>query len=285
MTYLSSVLMGILQGVAEFLPISSSGHLALFQRFFAVENYEETQMFFTVLLHLGTLISVFVYYWQDIWDMIREFFAFLGALFGGRGRGRRSVAGPVPPARWLILLIVVGTLPLFAILPVKDLVEEAMGNAAFVSVALIATGFILFFSDRMARGRKDARNATVVDALLVGCAQALGTLPGISRSGSTISAGMLRGFDRTFAVRFSFLMSLPAVLGANILTLVDVIKEGSIDTSMLPVYLVGTAVAGVVGYFAIHLVNLLTNKGKFGAFAYYCWIMGAVSLVANFVVK
>lgn len=285
MTYLSSVLMGILQGVAEFLPISSSGHLALFQRFFAVENYEETQMFFTVLLHLGTLISVFVYYWQDIWDMIREFFAFLGDLFGGRGRGRRSVAGPVPPARRLILLIVVGTLPLFAILPVKDLVEEAMGNAAFVSVALIATGFILFFSDRMARGRKDARNATMVDALLVGCAQALGTLPGISRSGSTISAGMLRGFDRTFAVRFSFLMSLPAVLGANILTLVDVIKEGAIDTSMLPVYLVGTAVAGVVGYFAIHLVNLLTNKGKFGAFAYYCWIMGAVSLVANFVVK
>ncbi|MBO5034848.1 MAG: undecaprenyl-diphosphate phosphatase [Oscillospiraceae bacterium] len=277
--------MGILQGVAEFLPISSSGHLALFQRFFAVENYEETQMFFTVLLHLGTLISVFVYYWQDIWDMIREFFAFLGDLFGGRGRGRRSVAGPVPPARRLILLIVVGTLPLFAILPVKDLVEEAMGNAAFVSVALIATGFILFFSDRMARGRKDARNATMVDALLVGCAQALGTLPGISRSGSTISAGMLRGFDRTFAVRFSFLMSLPAVLGANILTLVDVIKEGSIDVSMLPVYLVGTAVAGVVGYFAIHLVNLLTNKGKFGAFAYYCWIMGAVSLVANFVVK
>ena len=285
MTYLSSVLMGILQGVAEFLPISSSGHLALFQRFFAVENYEETQMFFTVLLHLGTLISVFVYYWQDIWDMIREFFAFLGDLFGGRGRGRRSVAGPVPPARRLILLIVVGTLPLFAILPVKDLVEEAMGNAAFVSVALIATGFILFFSDRMARGRKDARNATMLDALLVGCAQALGTLPGISRSGSTISAGMLRGFDRTFAVRFSFLMSLPAVLGANILTLVDVIKEGSIDVSMLPVYLVGTAVAGVVGYFAIHLVNLLTNKGKFGAFAYYCWIMGAVSLVANFVVK
>lgn len=285
MTYLSSVLMGILQGVAEFLPISSSGHLALFQRFFAVENYEETQMFFTVLLHLGTLISVFVYYWQDIWDMIREFFAFLGDLFGGRGRGRRSVAGPVPPARRLILLIVVGTLPLFAILPVKDLVEEAMGNAAFVSVALIATGFILFFSDRMARGRKDARNATMVDALLVGCAQALGTLPGISRSGSTISAGMLRGFDRTFAVRFSFLMSLPAVLGANLLTLVDVIKEGSIDVSMLPVYLVGTAVAGVVGYFAIHLVNLLTNKGKFGAFAYYCWIMGAVSLVANFVVK
>lgn len=282
MTYLSAVLMGILQGVAEFLPISSSGHLALFQRFFAVENYEETQMFFTVLLHLGTLLSVCVYYWRDIWDMIREFFALLVSVFERKGRRER---GTVPPARRMVLLVVVATLPLFAILPVKDVVEEIMGNAVFVSVALIATGFILFFSDRMARGRKDARNATVTDALLVGCAQALGTLPGISRSGTTISAGMLRGFDRGFAVRFSFLMSLPAVLGANILTLVDVVKEGAIDPSMLPVFLIGAVVAAVVGYFSIRLVNLLTNKGKFGAFAYYCWIMGAVSLVANFVVK
>lgn len=284
MTYLSAILMGILQGVAEFLPISSSGHLALFQRFFSVENYEETQMFFTVLLHLGTLLSVFVYYWSDIADMIREFFFLIGSLFSGSGR-RVTGGNSVPPARRMVLLIVVATLPLFAILPVKDTIEEVMGNAVFVSVALIATGFILFFSDRMARGRKTARTATVADALLVGCAQAVGTLPGISRSGSTISAGLLRGFDRTFAVRFSFLMSLPAVLGANILTLADVIKEGAIDTALLPVFLVGTAVAAVVGYFAIRLVNLLCDKGKFGAFAYYCWIVGVVSLVANFVVK
>ncbi len=284
MTYLSAILMGILQGVAEFLPISSSGHLALFQRFFSVENYEETQMFFTVLLHLGTLLSVFVYYWSDIADMIREFFFLIGSLFSGSGR-RVTGGNSVPPARRMVLLIVVATLPLFAILPVKDTIEEVMGNAVFVSVALIATGFILFFSDRMARGRKTARTATLADALLVGCAQAVGTLPGISRSGSTISAGLLRGFDRTFAVRFSFLMSLPAVLGANILTLADVIKEGAIDTALLPVFLVGTAVAAVVGYFAIRLVNLLCDKGKFGAFAYYCWIVGVVSLVANFVVK
>lgn len=283
MTYLSAVLMGILQGVAEFLPISSSGHLALFQRFFSVENYEETQMFFTVLLHLGTLISVCIYYWKDIWEMVCEFFAFVFSLFGKNGN--REDQKHTPPARRLVLLIVVATLPLFAILPVKDAIENAMNNAAFVSVALIATGFILFFSDRMAKGHKDARNATVIDALLVGLAQAVGTLPGISRSGSTISAGMLRGFDRTFAVRFSFLMSLPAVLGANLLTLIDVIKEGSIDVSLLPMFLVGAVVAGVVGYFAIRLVNLLCDKGKFGAFAYYCWIVGGISFVANFLVK
>jgi len=275
--------MGVLQGVAEFLPISSSGHLALFQRFFSVENYEETQMFFTVLLHLGTLISVFVYYWQDIVDMIREFLLTLGDLFSRRQR--RGQSTPPPPARRLVLLIILSILPLFLILPVKNKIEEAMGSAVFVSVALIVTGFILFFSDRLAKGRKTERTATVADALLVGCAQAVGTLPGISRSGITISAGMLRGFDRTFAVRFSFLMSLPAVFGANLLTLKDVIEAGSIDPAMLPVYLVGTLVAAVVGYFAIRLVNLLANKGKFGAFAYYCWAAGIISLVANFIVK
>ncbi|MBS6282391.1 MAG: undecaprenyl-diphosphate phosphatase [Oscillospiraceae bacterium] len=271
--------MGVLQGVAEFLPISSSGHLALFQHFFGVENYEETQMFFTVLLHLGTLISVCVYYWRDVIDMIREFFLGIRDLTVRRGGG-----APPPPTRRLVMMIIVATLPLFAILPVKGLVEDAMSNVTFVSVALLATGFILFFSDRMARGRKNARNATVADALLVGCAQAVGTLPGISRSGITISAGLLRGFDRTFAVRFSFLMSLPAVLGANILSLKDALEAG-VDLEMLPIYLVGMVVSGVVGYFAIRLVNLLADKGKFGNFAYYCWVVGLGSLIASFVVK
>lgn len=282
MTYISSVLMGVLQGVAEFLPISSSGHLALYQHFFGGENYEETQMFFTVLLHLGTLISVFIYYWRDVLDLIREFFLGLAALFA---RDKEVGSRTPPPARRLVLLIIAATLPLFLILPVKEAVEAAMNNVTFVSVALLATGVILYFSDHMARGKKNAKTATILDAVLVGFAQALGTLPGISRSGSTISAGMLQGFDRTFAVRFSFLMSMPAVLGANILTLKDVIEAGAFNWELLPVYLVGAVVAAVVGYFAIRLVNLLANKGKFGAFAWYCWIVGAVSLVAGFVVK
>ena len=282
MTYISSILMGVLQGIAEFLPISSSGHLVLFQHFFGGENYEETQLFFTVLLHLGTLISVFVYYWRDVLDLIREFFLGVAALFSPKKEKGRQAP---PPARWLVLLIIVATLPLFLVLPVKERVEAAMNNATFVSVALLVTGFILWFSDRMARGKKTAKTATVLDAVLVGFAQALGTLPGISRSGSTISAGLLRGFDRTFAVRFSFLMSMPAVLGANILTLKDVVETGAFHMELLPVYLTGTVVAAVVGYFAIRLVNLLADKGKFGAFAWYCWIVGAASLVAGFVVK
>lgn len=281
MNYLFSIAMGFLQGVAEFLPISSSGHLTLFQYFFSPEqNPEELDMLFTILLHFGTLISVCVYYWRDVVDMIREFFLGLADLFSRRGSGY----GRPPEARRLVLMIIVATLPLFAVLLVKDAVDAAFSNVTFVSAALIATGFLLFFSDRMARGRKNARSATMVDALLVGCAQAVGTLPGISRAGITISAGMLRGFDRSFAVRFSFLMSLPAVLGANILEVADAVQTGGVDTSRLPMYLVGMVVSGVVGYFAIRLVNLLANKGKFGAFAYYCWAVGIVSLVASFLV-
>lgn len=281
MNYLFSIAMGFLQGVAEFLPISSSGHLTLFQYFFSPgENPEELDMLFTILLHFGTLISACVYYWRDIMDMIREFFLGLADLFSRRG----SHQGRPPEARRLVVMIVIGTLPLFAVLLVKDTVDAAFSNITFVSVALIATGFLLFFSDRMARGRKTARTATIRDALLVGCAQAVGTLPGISRAGSTISAGMLCGFDRTFAVRFSFLLSLPAVLGANILEVVDAVQAGDVDVARLPMYVVGMVVAGVVGYFAIRLVNLLANKGKFGAFAYYCWTVGIVSLVASFLV-
>ena len=281
MNYLFSIAMGFLQGVAEFLPISSSGHLTLFQYFFSPEqNPEELDMLFTILLHFGTLISVCVYYWQDVIGMIREFFLGLADLFSRRGSGY----GRPPEARRLVLMIIVATLPLFAVLLVKDVVDAAFTNVTFVSAALIATGFLLFFSDRMAKGRKNARTATMLDALLVGCAQAVGTLPGISRAGITISAGMLRGFDRSFAVRFSFLMSLPAVLGANILEVADAVQTGGVDTSRLPMYLVGMAVSGVVGYFAIRLVNLLASKGKFGAFAYYCWAVGTLSLVASFLV-
>ena len=281
MNYLFSIAMGFLQGVAEFLPISSSGHLTLFQYFFSPEqNPEELDMLFTILLHFGTLISVCVYYWRDIIDMIREFFLGISDLFSRRG----SHEGRPPEARRLVLMIIVGTLPLFAVLLVKDMVEAAFSNVSFISAAPIATGFLLFFSDRMAKGRKTARTATILDALLVGCAQAVGTLPGISRAGSTISAGMLCGFDRTFAVRFSFLLSLPAVLGANILEIADAVQAGGVDMSRLPMYIVGMVVAGVVGYFAIRLVNLLANKGKLGAFAYYCWAVGIASLVASFLI-
>ncbi|MCD7948553.1 MAG: undecaprenyl-diphosphate phosphatase [Oscillospiraceae bacterium] len=276
MSLLMSVLMGILQGIAEFLPISSSGHLALFQAFFGMENFEETQAFFTVLLHLGTLISVFIVYWRDIIEMIYEFFAGIIALFSPKRRTR-----PLPPMRRMVLMIIVATLPLLLVLPIKDRIDALYGNTFFISCALLATGFLLFFSDRLARGKKNAKTARITDALLVGCGQAVATVPGLSRSGTTIAVGMMLGFERKFAVRFSFLLSLPAVLGANILEIKDV--AATADSGMFPIYLAGVVVAAVVGYFAIRLVNMLADKGKFGKFAYYCWAVGIVSLIAGIV--
>ncbi|WP_242959764.1 undecaprenyl-diphosphate phosphatase [Flavonifractor sp. An306] len=275
MTYLLSILMGIIQGVAEFLPISSSGHLALFQTFFGMENMEEKYMFFTVQLHFGTLISVCVVYWRDIADMIREFFLGIAAL-----AGRKDTGVTPPPARRMVMLIIIATLPLFVMVLLQDAINQLFSNSIMVSCALIVTGFILFFSDRLAKGHKTARNATVADALIVGCGQALAVIPGLSRSGTTISVGMLRGFDRAFAVRFSFLLSLPAILGANVLEIKDAVEAG-FPMEELPMYLVGVAVAAVVGYFAIRLVKSLADKGKFGKFAYYCWAVGLGSLIAG----
>ena len=277
MTYFMSILMGIIQGVAEFLPISSSGHLALFQTFFGMENMEEKYMFFTVLLHFGTLISVCMVYWRDIVDMIREFFLGIAAL-----AGRKDTGVAPPPARRMVMLIIIATVPLFVMVFLQDAVNQLFSNSIMVSCALLATGFILFFSDRMARGHKTAKNATVADALIVGCGQALAVIPGLSRSGTTISVGMMRGFDRAFAVRFSFLMSLPAVLGANVLEIKDALAS-NFPIEELPMYLVGVAVSAVAGYFAIRLVKSLSDKGKFGKFAYYCWAVGLGSLVAGIV--
>lgn len=276
MTYLQAAFLGLVQGIAEFLPISSSGHLALLHTFLGIESAEETNLFFDVLLHLGTLIAVFVAYRELILEMIIEFFSWISDMTHG------GTKGDVSAARRMILLIIVGTLPLFVILPVKDLVEGLGSNTYFIGGALLVTGTLLFVADRMAQGNKTERSATILDTVLVGFAQALATVPGLSRSGTTIATGMLRGYKRDFAVRYSFLMSIPAVLGANILSLKDALEAG-IDTSLMPVYLVGIVVAAVSGYFAIALVNLLANKGKFGAFAFYCWGVGVLTLVLSVV--
>ena len=278
MSLLSSILLGLVQGIAEFLPISSSGHLAIAEHLLNVSGATEIPDFFDVLLHLGTLVAVFVAYWSDIRDMIQEL------ICGARDLARRSTPDPIPPARRLILLIIVGTLPLFLILPVKDLVEGLSDNMYFVAGALLVTGCLLFASDRVRHGRKTERSATLIDVLIVGVAQAIATCPGISRSGTTITAGCFVGFERTFAVRFSFLLSIPAILGANILSLKDAVEAG-IDWPSVPVYLVGVAVSAVVGYACIRLLKMIAAKGRFGWFAYYCWFAGAATLLLTIVTQ
>ena len=271
MTYLKAIVLGLVQGVAEFLPISSSGHLAIARNLLNMEGAGDIPEFFDVLLHLGTLVAVFVAYWSDIRDMVVE-------LFRGIGLARRSTPTPVPPARRMILLIVIGTLPLFAVLPIRKTVQGLGDNMYFVGAALIFTGILLFLCDRVRKGRKTERSATWLDALLVGVGQAVATLPGVSRSGMTITAGCFVGYERRFAVRFSFLLSIPAVLGANILSIKDAVAAGIIGAEV-PMYLVGVAVAAVTGYLCIRLLKFVAEKGRFGAFAYYCWAAGVLTLV------
>lgn len=278
MSLLSSILLGLVQGIAEFLPISSSGHLAIAAHLLNVSGATEIPDFFDVLLHLGTLVAVFVAYWSDIRDMILEL------ISGVRDLARRNTPDPIPPARRMILLIIVGTLPLFLVLPVKDLVEGLSDNMYFVAGALLVTGCLLFASDRVRHGRKTERSATLIDVLIVGVAQAIATCPGISRSGTTITAGCFVGFERKFAVRFSFLLSIPAILGANILSLKDAAEAG-IDWASVPVYLVGVAVSAVVGYVCIRLLKMIAAKGRFGWFAYYCWFAGAATLLLTIVTQ
>ena len=272
MTFLQSILLGLIQGVAEFLPISSSGHLAIAQNLLHIEGAGSVPEFFDVLLHLGTLIAVFAAYWKDICEMVVEFFRGIGDL------AHRSTPSPVPPARRLILLIIVGTLPLFAVLPIRKAVQGLGDNMVFVGAALIVTGFLLFLCDQVRKGHKTERSATWLDALLVGVGQAVATLPGVSRSGMTITAGCFVGYERRFAVRFSFLLSIPAVLGANILSIGDAVKAG-INGAEVPMYLVGVVTAAVVGYLCIRLLKYVADKGRFGAFAYYCWAVGILTLV------
>lgn len=276
MSLLNALLLGIIQGVAEFLPISSSGHLSIAQNLLGLGVEGTDDVLFDVLLHLGTLGAVFAAYWSDIGEMVLEFVQMIRGALGGGTRGR------IPPARRMILLIVVGTLPLFLVLPVKSMVEGLYANTFFVGAALLVTGLLLYFCDRLRNGRKDERNATLADVLVVGVGQAIATCPGISRSGMTICAGCFRGFERKFAVRFAFLLSIPAVLGANILQMKDVVAAGDVDVKLIPAYILGVAVAAVSGYFSIRLVRMVADKGKFGAFAYYCCAAGGVTVLLSF---
>lgn len=276
MTILSAILLGIVQGVAEFLPISSSGHLAILQNLFVLSAGEE-HMFFDVLLHLGTLISICVCYWGDIVAMVREVFI---VLRGGRRADGTPVQGNLGAAR-LFLMIVVGTLPLFLVLPINDSVEQLYYITPFIGVALLLTGCMLFVSDRMAPGKRTEKNMRFRDALIIGLCQCVATIPGLSRSGTTITAGIATGLDRGFAMKYSFLLSLPAVLGANLLSFIKALGEESIELSMVPAYLVGLLAAMLSGIAAISLMKLIAKKSKFGWFAYYCWGAGLLTIVLS----
>ena len=274
MSYFTAALLGLVQGITEILPISSSGHLALLQNIFHIE---EADLMLDAMLHLGTLLAVFLSYKPDVVGLFRGGFGLLGA--GADSRSRKPAA---LVRKRMALFVILGTLPAILTLPFRGKLTALMANSVFVGVMLLVSGVILYIADRRAGNGKQFRNVSVADVLLVGLGQAFGAIPGVTRSGCVISVGLLRGFQRSFAVKFAFLLSFPVVLGDVILTIFEAARLGT-DPGMLPRYLIGMIAAAISGYFCIRALRWAAARNRMGGFAYYCWGAGIVALLLSLV--
>jgi undecaprenyl-diphosphatase len=269
MTFTESVILGLAQGLSEFLPISSSGHLALLEYFFGID--EDRVLFFAAALHLGTLFSIFFVYYKEIWALLRE----LCALFADicRGRGPRV---NVNETRRLGFMILVATLPTALVgLLLRDIFSALYGSIVAVGVGLLITGSMMFVSERMARGDSGVTGMGFRHAFLVGVLQSIALCPGISRSGATITGGLVSGMKRELAVRFAFLISIPSVLGAILLEAPEAFGAGVGDAT-LPSLGVGVAVSMLAGFFAIKTMIRVVSIGRLRYFSFYTWALGAV---------
>lgn len=268
---LEAIIQGAIQGLTEFLPISSSGHLSLFQ-YFTGQGGKTGQMF-TVLLHMGTLLAVCLAFYKTILGIFAEFGLMIADMFRGRFHFR-----DMQPRRRMLFLLIVSLVPMALSLPLLGLYSRVSSDNDIIveGVCFIITSILLFAGDRCVKGRKTAKDMKYRDAATIGVMQALAPFPGISRSGSTISVGLMTGLERKFAVAFSFIMGIPPVLAANLMELKD-IGAGS-EAVPLPVMLVGIGVAMVVGLLAIKIVSWLVSSEKFGVFAWYTMILGVLTV-------
>lgn len=253
---LAVIIWGLVQGLTEFLPISSSGHLVLIPAIMDALGFEATppSLGETAVLHLGTLIAVLVYFREDVKSVFRM---------------REE-----PEGRKIAGLVAVGSLPVAIGLPLRSNLEALQDSVTFVGFALIATGVILVIGQRLAHGTRTLLEGRVPDALIVGVAQAVALIPGISRSGSTIAAGNALGFQPTEAARLSFLLGIPAIAAAGLISLPAAFDNGGIG----PELAVGVLVAGVSGYFAIALLLAMLRRTGLIPFAIYCFVMGAIAI-------
>ncbi len=274
MSLIDAIILGAIQGLTEFLPVSSSGHLAIFSAF--LPSLKQNDMLLNVLLHFGTLIAVFIAFYKDISAVVLEFFRSIGDIFTGRFSFNNMSA-----ERRMLVMIVVSTIPLFAVLPIKDAVESLADSLIAVGIALLITSLMLYVSDRIVKGAKTKGDVTYTDAVIVGISQAFATVPGISRSGSTITAGLACGFGKELAFSFAFIMSLPAVLGANVLELYDVVSGSTELTAPVYVYAAGVVAAAVTGYLSIRFLKWILNRDKFTVFSIYCAVAGIAAIALD----
>lgn len=267
MTYFEAVVLGLVQGLAEFLPISSSGHLALLQQFFGIK--EDNVLLFAVLLHVGTLISVFIVYWKDIWELIVELFLTIKDIFTGKGLRLDE-----RPVRKLGVMIIVATIPtgLIGIL-FNDFFNGLYNSIVPIGVGLLVTGCLLVIAERMGTSNRGIKEMNFRNAIFVGVVQGIAICPGISRSGSTLFGSLLCNLDRTFAVKFVFLISIPSILGSAVMEAPDAIAAGMNMSDLGPI-IVGMIVAAVSGLIAIKtMIKVVSNK-KLNYFSYYVWLLG-----------
>jgi len=273
MSILEAVFYGLLQGIAEFLPISSSGHLALAHNFFGAE--EASYLAFDILLHVATLLAVAIVYHKELWLVIKGFFTLCGKLFSGKLKKETLDFG-----ERLFLMLCIATVPLVPAALLSDYVKAINGTSWLIGLLLIFNGGMLFVSDRLAKGNIKLENAGWLRPFVIGCVQMLGVMPGISRSGSTITGGRLCGLTREDAVRFSFLMSVPAILGASVLELPDFFASGMEQSLVLPC-IIGSITALVVGLGAIKLLQFFSQKKGFTVFSIYTVLIGAAAIIAD----
>lgn len=257
MNSFQAVFLGLLQGLTEFIPVSSSGHLVIAQHFF---NIKEDQILFNVILHIGTLVPIFIIFWQDIADMILL-----------KKEKRKET--------FYILLAIIPT-GIIGVL-FEDFFAKLFSNAYLTALMLIVTGLILYITEKIEDGKKEVEEIKWWQPFVVGVAQGAAIIPGISRSGSTIAASLFQGLNREAAARFSFLMSIPVIGGAGFLQLLDVIEKGSLNIE-IKVIVLGFLTAVISGYFAIKVLLKVLAEKKLNYFSYYCWAAAVIVILVNY---
>ena len=270
MTFLQAIILGIFQGISEFLPISSSGHLVVLQNIFGIK---EGNLFFTEMLHFGTLISIFIVFFNDIIKIITEFFKMIGQSIKNKKFKITNIY------QQLAIFIIVGSIPTaFIGLLFQDTFEKLYSSLFSISIAFMITGFILWIVDKRSRGSKKVKDMTYGDALIIGTFQGIAIIPGISRSGSTIAGGLFRGLNRNLATEFSFLLALPATFGAALLGIKDAIETSSEVYFSLPL-VTGVLISAITGIISLRLLIKLLQSKKLHYFSYYLWALGIILLI------
>ena len=271
MTILQSILLGIIQGLTEFLPISSSAHLVITPYLLGWEIPPQEAFIFDVLVQLGTLLAVIVFFWKDLYSII------LGVINGLIHKN--PLSEPASRLGWVLVLATVPAVIAGALL--KNPIERLFGNPVATGILLFGTAALLVIAEIFGKRIRQIEAISFLDALIIGLFQTISLLPGISRSGSTISGGMIRNLDRPSAARFSFLMSIPVMLGAGTLAIVDLSHLPNFSTQ-IPTLIIGFITSAVVGYFSIRwLLTYLVTRRLF-PFAIYCIAVAFIVIITSF---